>query len=130
MKSTIIALLFLALLFLQGADPQIASQDPTKACPLSLLDNVLTPNGNDKLTLILDCPVVKFKFTLFNRWGNKLYSCSEFSNTLDLDIYEKTKKDSYKYPDGVYIWVAEYTVQLHDREEKRTTNGNLTIMKE
>ncbi len=64
----------------------------------------ITPNGdgkNDKLLITCASAVVN-RFTVFNRWGEKVFDQASYKNT-----WEGTNNQDEILPDGGYYWVLE-----------------------
>ena len=80
-----------------------------KCDPNVYVPNAFSPNGdgtNDHLEafVILDLPIQKYQFSIFNRWGAKVFSTSELSGKWDGTFQGKNLEN------GVYIWLLEYAV--------------------
>jgi gliding motility-associated-like protein len=89
--------------------------------------NAFTPGNedglNDKLEIKYDCKYTDFNFTIYNRWGEKLWET----------------KDPGEFWDGTYkgkelsvqalFWMAVYTGPKNGVMAKYTQKGTLTIVK-
>jgi len=81
-----------------------------------------TPNGdgmNDFISIDFPCPPEEFTFTVYNRWGEEVYTTDdpEFQWIGD-------DKNNKPLPAGVVIWKLTYT--FNDKEVSKT--GNLSLV--
>jgi gliding motility-associated-like protein len=88
------------------------------------IPNVFSPNGdgsNDVLRIPHES-VQKFKITIYNRWGAKVFE------TGDVEKYwnGKVNNDGADSPAGVYYYIAEY--KLRGLEDK-TRTGTITLIR-
>jgi gliding motility-associated-like protein len=67
--------------------------------------NVFTPNGdgrNDRFTGVALCPVQKFQMTIFNRFGQQVFSSRDPNISWDGSFQGKAQ------PDGTYVFFCQY----------------------
>ena len=84
-------------------------------CPI-LAPNVFTPNGdglNDTFEVVNIFLFPNSKLTVYNRWGQEVYSDNNYANNWDGD----------GVPDGTYFWV----ISLSEYSEQSVVNGYVTI---
>ncbi|MCC6815658.1 MAG: gliding motility-associated C-terminal domain-containing protein [Saprospiraceae bacterium] len=78
-------------------------------CPEFVLPNTFTPNGdgkNDRFEPIKSRQIYNVKFTVFNQWGNEIFS------SLGPKLSWDGKNNKGKIcNDGTYFYVCEYTTQ-------------------
>jgi len=80
--------------------------------------NVITPNGDGVNDVFVIKNITKLKNStlyIYNRWGTKVFSATNYQNTWDGD----------DLPDGVYFWYIEYETYFQKNKE----NGSLTIIR-
>ncbi|MCR5886776.1 gliding motility-associated C-terminal domain-containing protein [Hymenobacter sp. J193] len=84
------------------------------ACLFFVLPNIFTPNGdriNDTFRPKVASPIRRTKFTVFNRWGRKVYESDKNPliewNGTDKVVSEGLNTPSSKVVDGVYYYLAE-----------------------
>jgi gliding motility-associated-like protein len=80
-------------------------------CPLFLMPNIFTPNGdgrNDKLRPKVASPIRKTHFQVFNRWGVKIYE-SDADPLINWDGGGPAGEGGkgVKVVEGVYYYLAE-----------------------
>lgn len=79
------------------------------------LPNAFTPDNdgvNDVFFVQTECPFELFEFSIFNRWGERLFSTSDPEEEWDGGVKE------YYTPDGVYTYTIKYQLpggELTDR---------------
>jgi gliding motility-associated-like protein len=87
----------------------------------------LTPNNdgvNDVLKFVgTDIDETKFKFEVFNRWGDKVYESTDPSAAW----IANASSGAYYVPDGVYIWKA--VVVSKTTSERKELKGTITIVR-
>ena len=103
--------------------------DELKCDPEVFVPNAFSPNGdgvNDQLEtfISLDLPILKYQFSVFNRWGAQVFSTN--------DIH--TKWDGYfngaKLDIGVYTWLLEYTIDdIESGIVNYKESGDVTIFR-
>ena len=80
-----------------------------KCDPDVFVPNAFSPNGdgtNDQLETFIsvDLPLKEYQFSVFNRWGSKVFS------TNDIDTgWDGTFNGDF-LDNGVYVWLLEYTI--------------------
>jgi gliding motility-associated-like protein len=85
--------------------------------------NAFTPNGdgrNDLLRPLLFGNVVKFRFSVYNRWGQRVFETSTLMQGWD------GKLGGIAEATGVYVWYCEY--QLEGAAEK-SEQGTLLLIR-
>jgi gliding motility-associated-like protein len=70
-------------------------------CCQAILPNIFTPNGdniNARLKPIMDVNPIEYNFTIFNRWGNKIFESKDILNNWDGTVDGMpVKEDIYFY---------------------------------
>lgn len=90
------------------------------------LPNVLTPNGDDIndsysfLPIYDDC--YEYTFTLFNRWGNKVFATERSDKG-----FQGISNLGSGLNDGVYFWVLSANRKIPSKETEIVKKGTLTI---
>jgi len=90
------------------------------------LPNVLTPNGDDIndsysfLPIHDDC--YEYTFTLFNRWGNKVFATERSDKG-----FQGISNLGSGLNDGVYYWVLSANRKIPSNETEIVKKGTLTI---
>ncbi|GAA4465073.1 hypothetical protein GCM10023093_16620 [Nemorincola caseinilytica] len=83
--------------------------------------NAFTPNGDGINDRLIPMPVGKSRlrsFSIYNRWGKRVYYTTELMAGIGWDGKEQDI--------GVYLWQIEYTDNLG---EERTERGNTTLLR-
>jgi gliding motility-associated-like protein len=85
--------------------------------------NAFTPNGdgkNDLFQPVLNCDATAYSLTIFNRWGQMVYS----SNS------QGEGWDGGNYPPDVYLWQLAYRIQINiGKFIEGNQKGTLTLLK-
>lgn len=74
-------------------------------CEARLPANVMSPNGdgiNDSLSFSLGTGATHIRWTIFDRWGSRLYFSDQRESSWD------GRKSTELMPAGVYFWALEY----------------------
>ena len=112
MKSLIVVL-FALLTFTGNA------QDCPGSCSI-YVPNVLTPDcdGDDceLLTVSSECSFISFDFSVFNRWGSKVFESDD----------PGIRFDSSESEEGVFFWTLQVT---YCNDEDASYTGNVTVVK-
>jgi len=85
--------------------------------------NAFTPNNdgkNDKLRIYFGCLKTLTHFTIYNRWGQKLFSTQNGTQSWD------GKYNGVDQPIGTYIWVVE---GQYNSGEKFSEKGTFTLVR-
>lgn len=81
-------------------------------CPCSIyLPSAFSPNGdgiNDQLALYADCQPISLHFTIFDRWGNRVFTSQTLNASWDGTIRQKPA------PAGSYLARLRYTYTGED----------------
>ncbi len=91
------------------------------------IPNVMTPNndGNNDLFIIENIETwnTARNVTIFNRWGNKVFETSTYTNS---NAWDGTDQSGKQLADGVYF----YIIELDDQPSQKTfrANGQVTLM--
>ncbi|QIX62798.1 gliding motility-associated C-terminal domain-containing protein [Hymenobacter sp. BT18] len=115
-----------------SAPSNIVCQD---ACLFFVLPNIFTPNGdgtNDTFRPKVASPIIRTKFTVFNRWGRKVYEGDKNPliewNGTDKATTEGLSTPSSRVVDGIYYYLAE--VEFADfARTKKTYKGWVEIVR-
>lgn len=89
--------------------PIILEVTDIKCDPNVFIPNAFSPNGdgyNDQLEIfiVVDLPITNYQFSVFNRWGAKVFSTTDSGSAWD-GTFQGDIMDN-----GVYIWLLEYTI--------------------
>jgi gliding motility-associated-like protein len=112
---------------LEVADRNSVCVGDTISLPVSIdeseirASNYFSPGGatNNEFKFVYKS-IIRFKCTIFNRWGTKIYQWSDITKGWD-------GKHNGKYVStGVYYWVAEYTT---GDGKRRSKDGDINILK-
>lgn len=97
-------------------------------CDLEL-PSVLTANQNaDSITFECPCEIIEMEFTLYNRWGQKIYSSQSIDSPFDLDVHARKKDGGFHIEAGTYFWNADYSVLVGDIVLELKRNSTITIV--
>lgn len=95
-------------------------------CPEYKLPNVFTPNGdgvNDTFKPISSKFIASGTFTVFNRWGDVIFSTAD----LNIGWDGKHQKTGNLVADGVYQYIAEFNKKTINGLVPDKINGYLTV---
>lgn len=100
---------------------------PDGNCPCTVeVPNVFSPNNdgvNDLFVPVYQCVFVGYDLTIFNRWGEKIYSTQS-----QLDGWDR-KYRGVDCPSDVYIWSLKYTGYHEGQVFYRKTAGDVTLLR-
>jgi gliding motility-associated-like protein len=105
---------YTVVLIIENSDACVASVTRTlvvKDMGFGPIPEIFTPNGDDKNDLFEIPGISKFpdnELIIYNRWGNLVYSKSNYNNTWD----GSSNKNTGKLPAGTYY----YILKLNDTE--------------
>lgn len=87
--------------------------------------NVFTPNGDyhNPVFTGIGINVFDFHIMVFNRWGQMLFE----ANSLDIG-WDGTFKGR-ECPEGVYFWIAEYSLYRNTEIVEETNKGSVTLFR-
>lgn len=86
--------------------------------------NVFSPNSdgiNDEFEVYNTCPLADFNYSIFNRWGVKIYESDTPGKFWDGTFQGRPAQV------GVYTFVVQY--QFEDRAQKETRSGSFTLLR-
>ncbi|RYZ51448.1 MAG: gliding motility-associated C-terminal domain-containing protein, partial [Chitinophagaceae bacterium] len=95
----------------------------TVRCDTLYFPNAFTPNGdhrNDVFKSAYNHSIRKYRLTIFNRWGNLVFTTSNGEKGWD-GIYNGKEQGT-----GVYVWLATYTTALG---KQKTQKGVVTLLR-
>ena len=104
------------------ASDTISITEKNCECVLEI-PNVFTPNNdgvNDLFYLNYTCPFDKYQIDIYNRWGRKMFTSTDFNQDWDGKVNGKTVTA------GVYFWVLHY--QFPYGGEETTMKGEVTVL--
>lgn len=89
--------------------------------------NSFTPNNdqlNDAFRVYYDCPVIRFEFSIFNRWGELIFQTDDpgFVWTGELNSGEKAQ-------DGVYTWKMRFENEYTNLTREKEMHGHLNLLR-
>ncbi|HEY1871924.1 MAG TPA: gliding motility-associated C-terminal domain-containing protein [Chitinophagaceae bacterium] len=85
--------------------------------------NAFTPNGdglNDLFKPLLSGNVTSFRFTIFNRWGEKVFDTQSLQQGWDGKLHGTAERS------GVFIWVCQYQL---GGQALQTKKGTVTLVR-
>jgi gliding motility-associated-like protein len=89
--------------------------------------NAFTPNGdgkNDVFKPVLNCDASVYEFSIFNRWGQMVFTSKNQEEGWDGGIDETNASP------GVYLWQVAYKIQINiDKFIEGTDKGTLTLVR-
>jgi len=99
----------------------------TDVCPIDF-PTAFSPNGdglNDFYQPIVNCNLQNYYFTLYNRWGDLLYSNEDLNSKGWDGTFNQVEQEL-----GVYLFYAEWD-GLDDNQQfiKRSRMGNITLVR-
>ncbi len=91
--------------------------------------NVFSPNGdgwNDELEVFSGCdyPLRVLRFSVYDRWGNNIYSAEEGTSVR----WDGTYRGQI-VPNGVYVWLMEYEFVRNGTAERFVKGGDISILR-
>jgi gliding motility-associated-like protein len=97
-------------------------------CPKYDVPNIFTPNGDGLNDLLNPFPyrfIDHIKFTVYNRWGGKVYE------TDDIDLNWNGKKDGSgnELAPGVYFYICDVYEQFLNGLQMRNIRGTIQIIR-
>ena len=98
----------------------------TDNCPILILPNVFTPNGdgvNDFLVPIDVRSVKSIKFQIYDRWGSPIYSSTDIRK-----LWDGNMRNGKPATEGVYYYVAEIEVDK-STPFRIKRYGNFTLLR-
>jgi gliding motility-associated-like protein len=99
--------------------------DPTYCCEEIYVPNAFTPNydgANDNITPLTTTNITNYKFLIFDRWGNNVFSSTTFGQRWDGTYQGREGSDL-----GVYFYVMSYTCLINNREYIK--KGDILLLK-
>jgi gliding motility-associated-like protein len=106
-----------------------SGEDGTKVkrrCPVSVFyPNVFTPNndGLNDVYLPVGTDVITYSLTIYNAWGQKVFTSDQLSRGWDGTYNGKPA------PDGVYVYQSTYSGFSNKQPVSFDVKGNLTLMR-
>jgi gliding motility-associated-like protein len=97
-----------------------------RRCPVSVFyPNAFTPNndGVNDLFLPIGSDVVKFKLTIYNAWGQRVFESTQIEKGWDGKVEGKPA------PIGTYLYQSTYSGYRNKRLVEFETNGNVTLIR-
>jgi gliding motility-associated-like protein len=88
--------------------------------------NAFTPNGdhkNDVFIPILDCDIIEYKLTIFDRWGQLVFLTTDQNEGWDGTIENEI------VPIGVYVWTLSFKVALYNSITVQTKKGVVIVIR-
>ncbi len=95
--------------------------------PKVFVPNVFSPNDdgvNDQLEVFIaaDLPVLDYQFSIFDRWGNQVFSTTDMTARWDGRVRGE------RLQNGVFIWAMEYTVDDIELGLTHYSNGGDVLL--
>ena len=110
-----------------GIEQRVNFNVPDGKCPCIVeVPSVFTPNEdgvNDTFAPIYQCVITDFQFSVYNRWGKKVYH----SNT-PLESWDG-KINREKAASDVYMWHLVYEGFHEGQSFKHSNTGNVTLLR-
>jgi gliding motility-associated-like protein len=93
-------------------------------CPELTVPNVFTPNGDGFNDLFIPeaQSISTFKMTIYNRWGEKIFTTEDYIHGWDGTISKNEAAD------GVYFWVIEYK-ERGNQSDSKVLYGSVTLIR-
>jgi gliding motility-associated-like protein len=90
-----------------------------------IIPNAFTPDqeNNRLFRPILFCPVTDIRFSIYNRWGQQIYSTTEATTGWDGRVSGEPA------PVDVYIWQLELTENREGSPTRVRQRGNVTLLR-
>ncbi|MCI4668810.1 MAG: gliding motility-associated C-terminal domain-containing protein [Bacteroidia bacterium] len=86
-----------------------------------------TPNDdgiNDSFRFFPNCDLRQGTWSIFDRWGNKLYESENIT-----DRWDGTNRQGNLVQEGVYVWVYQYNYLGEGEEQVITNSGTVTVLR-
>lgn len=92
--------------------------------------NIFTPDGNGlndiiKINIESDFEYNFVDFKIFDRWGENVYTCQDFSTEPGWDGTFKGQKAQ----NGVYIWVMRLDIVINNQVKRKVYSGDITLLR-
>jgi gliding motility-associated-like protein len=94
-------------------------------CPI-WLPTAFNPNGdelNDAFVPKTDCTFKKYKFAIFDRWGEELFASEDPTKSWD------GSSKGEKCTAGAYTWILTFTAIREGELIDKQINGNVTLIR-
>lgn len=102
------------------------SKTVTVASVKDQFPNAFTPNGddvNDRFKPVYFCPVITSRFSIFNRWGKKVFESQDPNDAWDGRV------DGEDAPSDVYVWQLEYEAIREGVRQKLMEKGDVALLR-
>jgi hypothetical protein len=103
------------------------SQKNTTDSQCFYVKNNLSINDEEPWRIVYSdkCPLQKFNFKLYNRWGNILFEASSLTEANSFNPFSN-QKTTKNFETGTYFWTITFSL----KDDKNTYNeqGSLTIL--
>ncbi len=104
------------------------SQNNTADSLCFYVRNNMSINDEEPLRIVYSdkCPIQKFYFKLYNRWGNILFEASSITEANSFNPFSN-QKTTKNFETGTYFWTITFSL----KDDKNTYNeqGSLTILR-
>ncbi|RMG71712.1 MAG: gliding motility-associated C-terminal domain-containing protein [Bacteroidetes bacterium] len=98
---------------------------------LPFVATAFTPNGdghNDRFSPVFssDFPVTDYVFTVFDRWGRRVYQSRQYDPALGWD---GRRSDGKPAPGGSYAWTLRFQLLVPDRPLRQQSAGSVLLLR-
>lgn len=103
----------------------IVEDDPTCNCAM-YFPNAFTPNGDGNNELFggtSNCPVLEYKLSIYNRWGDRIFESTDINLKWNGDINKSVASE------GIYIFYAEWLESTNIRRTKKIKTGTISLIR-
>jgi gliding motility-associated-like protein len=107
------------------AEAEALVQEGPCGCRIQM-PNAFTPNGdglNDRFRPVLACALEDYRFSVFNRWGQVVFSSTDPAGGWDGTLAGKAQEK------GAYLWTLEAIVLDRGRSGVQSLSGSVTLLR-
>ena len=99
---------------------------PGDSCGI-LVSNTISVNdetSHGPVWLHSFCNLDNLEFTLYDRWGEKIFTATK----LDKNGYLPADLSTLKGQNGVYVYTLKFTRMVNGKEVKKSSSGHITVI--
>jgi hypothetical protein len=90
-------------------------------CSVLLPKSISRHNEPNDFTLEFNCKTVKFKFVIYNRWGQEIFKTEQIESKV-------INWDRSKLASGAYVYIINYTVLQDGNLVELKKTGSLNLL--
>lgn len=100
--------------------------DSVEVCRPDVVPTAFTPNGdgaNDIFKPLLFFPASTYQFSIYNRWGQKVFE------TFDQSVGWNGTAQSHQLPSDTYVWMLDWVEQRPNQSQRKKLKGEVTLIR-